>query len=238
MYNICDIHSHVIPQIDDGAVDLNMSIQMLRDAYNQGTRSILCTSHSYGNMIRYYENFNMLEKEVKRQNINISLYTGCEIYCSNYNIDAVIKDLRSNKLLTMNNTKYVLIEFDTVVSISEIVTCIGKIINNGFKVIVAHVERYKNLFKDIEVIAFLKGIGCLFQVNGYSLWNERNNNIRSVAQWMLKEELVSFVGSDAHQTTHRPYAIKNGVDYIFETCNVQYAKSVCYDNAKQILNIY
>ena len=68
MYNICDIHSHIIPQVDDGAIDLNMSIQMLRDAYNQGTRSIICTSHSYGDIMKYYENLNIVKEELKRQN--------------------------------------------------------------------------------------------------------------------------------------------------------------------------
>lgn len=238
MYNICDIHSHIIPQVDDGAIDLNMSIQMLRDAYNQGTRSIICTSHSYGDIMKYYENLNIVKEELKRQNINAALYSGCEIYCSDYNIDIIIKELHNNQLPTMNYTKYVLMEFSTDASISEIINCIEKIISNGFRVIIAHVERYKNLFINAEAINFLKNIGCLFQVNSYSLWDEKNGNIRAAAQWMLKEKFVSFVGSDAHQTIHRPYAIKNGINYILETCDVQYAKNICYENAKQILNIY
>lgn len=234
---ICDIHAHIVPAVDDGAIDVNMAIKMLRSAYNQGTRNIVCTSHSDYYMDRYAKNLEILRTWVIKENINITLYSGCEIYGNTYAVKDLVVCLDKKILPTINETKYVLIEFNPTTSADQIVVYIAKLHEYGYKTILAHTERYPSLFEDDRWIGLLNDIGCLFQINAYSLTNENNMRRRGFATKLLMEKHVSFIGSDAHRTTHRPYVIKDGVDYIYKNCDIDYANDICYRNAERLLNI-
>ena len=118
--NITDIHSHIAYGIDDGAKNLSMSMDMLKSAYKQGVRNIVCTPHSDGDIAKCYNNIETLRTQVKAEGVDISLYSGCEIYCDDYNIHEVIAELNGGILPTINNTKYVLIEFYPYASTKEI----------------------------------------------------------------------------------------------------------------------
>lgn len=234
---ICDIHAHIVPAIDDGAVDLNMAIEMLRSAYKQGVRSIICTSHSYFDMERYMKNFKILRSWAKKENIDIDLYSGCEVYGSLYTVEDLVLKLNSKTLPTINETKYVLVEFNPNTSANGIVDYITELHKYDYNAILAHTERYPSLFEDRNWISLLQKEGCLLQINAYSLQNESSKQRRDFARKLLTEKCVTFVGSDAHRTTHRPYAIKDGVDYIYTHCDIEYAKDICYRNARYILDI-
>ena len=236
-YKICDIHAHIAPAVDDGAVDFNMSIEMLRMAYNQGTRNIVCTSHSCSDMKQYIRNLQILQEKTKQENIGINLYTGCEIDCYSNNVEEVISGLNEGKILTINGSNYILVEFSPYSDANKIINFIHELHSYKYKIIIAHTERYLSLFTEDKWIPLLQKMGCLFQINAYSIYDERNVKIKSAARMLLKEKFVSFIGSDAHRTNHRPYMIKNGVDYIYENCDDEYAKDICYRNAERILNI-
>lgn len=235
--NITDVHSHIIYGIDDGARNLNMSIEMLRNAYEQGVRNIICTPHSYGDIKQYHKSIKILQEQIKMENIDINLYSGCEIYCDDCNINRVIVELNNGVIPTINNTKYVLVEFYPYADAKEIVDCVRLLRKNNYKIIIAHIERYSNLSEDDRWLLLLRKYGCLFQINAYSLFDERNIQIKAFAQKLLKEKYVTFLGSDAHRTNHRPYMIKNGIEYIYQNCDKEYADDICYKNAENLLNI-
>lgn len=234
---ITDIHSHIVYGVDDGARSLNMSVEMLRNAYEQGVRNIVCTLHSDGDIAQYYKNIKTLQAQIKIENIDVDLYHGCEVYCGDYNISEVTDKLNSGVLPTINNTKYVLIEFYPYVDTKEIINCIRLLHESNYKTVIAHVERYFNLFNDNTCLTWLKEHGCLFQINAYSIFDERNIQIKTFAQKLLKEKYVTFLGSDAHRTDHRPYMIANGIEYICKNCDEEYAEDICYRNAEKLLNI-
>lgn len=234
---ICDIHAHIVPAIDDGAIDLNMGIEMLRSAYKQGVRSIVCTSHSYCYIERYAKNLEILNAWAKREDIDIDLYSGCEVYANLYAIEDLVACLDKKIFPTINGTKYVLMEFNPSTSANEIVSYIAELHKYGYKTILAHTERYPNLFEDYRWIPTLQQEGCLLQVNAYSFKNESKKQIRDFARKLLSEKRITFIGSDAHRTTHRPYAVQDGVCDIYENCDAEYAKDICYRNAERILNI-
>lgn len=237
MNKICDIHTHIVPYIDDGAANLKMSMQMIRDAYSQGTRSIVCSSHSWGDREKYFKNFEILKHQVKNENIDINLYSRYEIYCNYDEVADIVWKLNNGMLPTINRTKYVLVEFNLNATASEILDCIQYVHNRNYHVILAHTERYQSLFKENDLIKFLHDIDCLFQINAYSVEDETKFNIKSAARKLLKEKLVSFVGSDAHSTTHRPYMIQNGINYIYQNCDDKYIQDILYKNAERFLNI-
>lgn len=236
-YRICDIHAHVVPSIDDGPSSLNMSMKIIRKAYKQGTRDIVCSSHSWGNSELYLQNLELLKEEIKKNNIDINLHSGCEIYCNGYNVLNIIYNLNQGIIQTINGTKYVLVEFEPDASAVKIITCVEQICGYGYGVVIAHIERYSNLFVNSNAIQSLKEIGCLFQINAYSIQDERDIKIKEFARKLLKEKQVTFIGSDVHRTDHRSYMIENGVDYIWTHCDEEYAKDICYRNAERILDV-
>ena len=111
-----DIHSHVIPFVDDGSKDLGDSIQMLKKAYEIGVNKVFCTPHyrkpynrSASSITRHFEE---LKQALENENIPIKLFLGQEIYAE----DNIVELLENGTVLTMNGTKYVLIEFDFVIN--------------------------------------------------------------------------------------------------------------------------
>lgn len=236
-YKVCDIHAHIVPGVDDGASDLNMSIDILREAYAQGTRSIVCTSHDGFNMKHYITNLEALKHRATEENIKIELYAGCEVYCSSDIIAEVIFELNSGKIATINNTNYVLIEFDPYISIGELFECVKLLHDCGYQTILAHTERYVNLNTNSIWIKLLHQMGCLFQVNAYSLQDAKSEHIKYFARQLLQDKYVTFIGSDVHRIDYRRYAIQNGIEYVYQNCDAEYAQDICYRNAENILNI-
>lgn len=231
------MHAHIVPNVDDGSTNLSMSIELIKRAYAQGVRHIACTSHSFGKMLSYNRNFNILNEQVKRANIPITLYTGCEIDCSYNTIDSVIKRLNNKIIPTINQTRYVLVEFAPYEDAEQIMDCVRQLQKFNYKPILAHTERYQDLFDNDKRINTLVKTGCLFQINAFSLQNETNINVKLRARYLLSKGLVSFIGSDAHRVDHRTYSIQSGIEYVYKHCQKDYADAICYKNAKKLFNI-
>lgn len=237
VYKVFDVHSHIVPNVDDGSLNVDMSINMLRTAYKQGVRSIMCTSHDSCILDTYIKNLNKLQKRVIKENVDIKLYRGCEIYCDGNNTNEIINKLNSGNILTMNKTKYVLIEFNPCEIANIILRCVKNICSAGYIPIIAHTERYFELSMCSKYITLLQEYGCLFQINAYSIVNESDQEIKSFAIKLLNRKVVSFIGSDAHRTNHRNYIINDGINYIYNHYDSEYAKDVCYRNAQYMLNL-
>ena len=236
-YKVCDIHAHIIPGVDDGATSFNMAMDVIYMAHSQGAKSIVCTSHSGYNTKNYFNNLRLLQNKVDKENLGIRLYSGCEVYCCLDDMDDIVVGLQNKTIPTINNTKYVLVEFTPRVKVSEMVYCLQYLHEFGYKTIIAHIERYHALYSSSKWIDLLQNMGCLFQVNAYSFMDTEDEQVKRFARNLLKEKRVSFIGSDTHGTDYRPYTIKNGVDYIYEHCFAEYAKDICYRNAKNMLNM-
>ena len=238
MRTIYDTHAHIVPAVDDGASDFNMAIDLLKMAEQQGIKKIVCTSHSGMDSKKYIENFKTLQNKATTEEINIKIYCGCEIYCTKSNILHIIDALNKKRMLTINNTRYVLVEFSPYAKMKDIVYCVEQLHRHQYEVIIAHVERYYDLHARMSDIKYLLELGCLFQINAYSLKKETDMRIKTFSRDLLKERYVTFVGSDVHRTNHRSYAVTDGVEYIYQHCDIEYANNICYQNADRILNMH
>ncbi len=235
---ITDLHSHILFGIDDGADTIEESVEMLKMAEKQGVRNLFCTSHHWQSAPSDYEkNFALLKEQVKSEGININLYTGMEILCEDDSyFPETLRDIKNGTVKTLNNTDYVLLEMSPFMSTKEIYDCVNTVFEQtGKKAVLAHVERYRVLDGEDKIIAQLKELGCLFQINAYSLVEEQNDRIRNFARKLLSEKLVNFIGSDAHRIDHRPPELTSGVEYIYETCDKNYADEVCFKNAERLI---
>lgn len=237
-HKIIDIHSHILFGIDDGADTIAESIEMLKMAEKQGIKNVFCTSHHWQAGLSDYEhNFALLKEKAISEGVDINLHMGMEILCEDdVYFPETIRDIKNGKIKTLNDTDYILGELSPFMSPQDILDCVNSVIEQiGKKVILAHVERYRVLHNEDDVLKQLKTRGCLFQINAYSLAEEKSDRIRTFARDLLSKQLVDFIGSDAHRVNHRPPELLTGVDYIYENCDAEYADAVCFKNAERML---
>lgn len=233
---LCDIHMHVLPGIDDGSDCTEMSASMLLRSYDQGARTIFATPHSYvfpRDLHRAKQEFQKLRQLKDRLALDLDLCFGCEVACSAFDIDSTIQLLRSGHFPTMNGTNYVLSEFYPSARQQDIFLCVLKLMDAGFLPIIAHAERCDNL--DVAAVRQLKDLGCKIQVNVYSLYDEGKDSIRYLAQALAREQLIDFLGSDAHKTYHRPPSLTMGTQWLVENCPEEYLRKIAWDNARNCL---
>jgi protein-tyrosine phosphatase len=194
-----DIHTHIIPFVDDGSPDLETSVNMIKHEIDIGVTEIICTPHHiyhrYEATVKVIkERFNFLKEEVERLNLPIKLYLGQEI-CYSHRED-IIAMLKKGELLTLNNTNRVLLEFSFTREPEDILDIIYNFNVNGYEVIIAHVERYE--WMDYNKVLALRNEGALIQINsnsylGLTTWSEKR-----FVKKLLKHNLVDFVASDTH----------------------------------------
>jgi len=230
-----DIHMHILPGVDDGSEDLNMSIEMLKIAYEHGIREVIATPHDYA----FYINGNKIQTgylTLQKMFSKIKIGIGCEIYCEPELMKTILNSLQGKLFPTMNNTQYILVEFSTTeTDLQNVMYCVEMLLKNGYIPIIAHIERYK--FFSVQNMQMLKEKGCMLQSNAYSLKNETNALTKGNARLALKEKLVDFIGSDSHRMSHRPPNVKDGIKYIYKTCEKEYAYNILYGNAKKYLEV-
>lgn len=238
-----DLHCHIAPGVDDGAGNMKMALQMLHMEADQGVRHIACTSHSSdGRHVGYRQSLKLLQQEWAKQGRGLTLYPGCEIYCPMETPESVLRKVQSKEYALLGNSGYMLLEFAPDSESRYILDFVRRILDlaavsdsKAKHVVLAHLERYESLADDEAALNTLLAWGCRIQINAFSLAEELNPSMKAFARRLLAERKVSFLGSDAHRTDHRPPCVKNGIRYVYDHCDVDYANAVCYENAKQLL---
>ena len=228
---------HVVPNVDDGATDLTMSLDMLSMAYKQGVKKVYCTSHNVYDkekIQRYKSQFMMLQLMAKSKFPDLELCTGCELLCAGEYIDDILYDLEIGVFLPLGNSKCVLTELYPDVTPDEAKLVVSSMANAGWKPILAHVERYSALFYG-DTIAELIELGAKIQFNLCSLDEDSDEDLRQRARYLVESQLAHFVGSDAHNSKYRVPKYDYGVQYLTQHCNEEYMKKLCYKNAEEYI---
>ena len=194
-----DIHTHVIPNVDDGSPNLETSIAMIKHEIDIGVTEIIATPH---HIYKRYEKsveeiksqFELLKNEVEKQNLPIKLYLGQEI-CYSHRED-ILRMLKSGKLLTLNNTNKVLLEFSFHREPEDLMDIIYNFGVNGYEVIIAHVERYE--WMNLDKVKALRVEGAKIQINSNSYLGLEGLKEKWFVKKLLKLDLVDYVASDTH----------------------------------------
>ncbi len=196
------MHSHLIPGIDDGSKTIEESLEILKEFKKLGYRKVITTPHT---MSDYYKNtpeiiLSGLEKvriALKENNIDIELEAASE-----YNLDADFEGLIDEKKLLTFGDNYILFELPFFQEPPMLDTIIWKLQTENYKPVLAHVERYPFWFKDWERVLDVKARGVLFQLNINSLTGHYGPDVKEVAEKLIDENLIDFVGSDCHNMNH------------------------------------
>lgn len=229
---IFDLHSHILP-VDDGVRDLNDAMATLQKSYDQGVRYIFATPHSFAfrkgpdKVEQLFDKLcDLAAHELREMHLNL----GCEVLCSEYDMEYILQALESGTLKALGKTRYVLTEFWTSTDMEEADYCVESLIHSGWHPVIAHVERYPGLFENPDYLRKLHE-KVLFQINAYSIAEEKDETIRSNARRLLQEELVDFLGSDTHGMGHRPPMWNMAMEYIKQNCTEEYVGKLKIGNA-------
>lgn len=202
-----DIHSHILPFIDDGARTLDEALQMASIAAKNGINHIVATSH--GNyypytLDEYRKSFQRLQHAIRERNIPVTLYAGMEIFMD----DQVFSLIDEKKLLTINSTNNLLVEFPFEEDPDRVCDSIAKLIKKQYNIVLAHPERYIFIQKNPEMAYYLEDMGCVLQVNRGSILGEFGERCRNLAIRMMDDGIVKVIATDAHDTEYRSPSIQ------------------------------
>ncbi|MEG0307424.1 MAG: CpsB/CapC family capsule biosynthesis tyrosine phosphatase [Clostridium sp.] len=210
---LIDFHSHIIYGVDDGAKDEEMTVKMLKTAIENGTKRIVATPHFLkGNFTVNYGEINIRVEEIKelvnRNNLQIEVYCGQEVYYTNYILDMY----KSGDIGTINNSRYMLIELPMGdFNIGKVIDNIYELQIKGIIPILAHPERYQKLIKKPELINMFVNEGFLAQLNIGSIMGNFGKAVRKTAEIFVNNRIYSVIGSDAHGVEERTTDIKLGI---------------------------
>ena len=195
-----DIHSHLLFGIDDGCKDINESISLLKEAEKQGVTELMITPH-YIEESKYncnneekQELFDQLVEKAKEENINIKLYLGNEVFIN----DNFLKLLKKKEIKTLNNSKYVLLEFPFGNMLYNTKDIIYELVVAGYVPILAHPERYRIFQRHPDHIEEYLRMGVLLQGNYKSLFGKYGREAKKTLIYFLKKHQITFLGSDCH----------------------------------------
>ncbi len=224
---IIDIHTHILPGIDDGAQNLKESIQMARTAYESGVKTVFVTPHCniVGNFDNYYdeslrEAYLELKEALHKEQIPIQLVLGMEVYAT----EEVPELLQCGKIITLNKSRYLLLEFGFRIDISLMDYLIREVTELGYELIIAHPERYPYVQKNPEMVYSWLEKGCYIQINKGSVLGGFGDRARKTALYFLNYGVVSFLASDAHSPDIRTTDMSRVYDFILSNYGGEYAK--------------
>lgn len=207
MINI-DLHNHLIFGVDDGPGSPELSLLMLEEAKKQKIDLIVATSH-------YGKGFDQTYLDLKeridylQEKTEIKLVIGLEVYVSH----DLIELIDNEQIFTINGSQYMLLELPNNIT-PRIYNIISDLEYYNITPLIAHPERNISIQKDLSVINRLIDLGCRFQMNIPSLLGAYDKATQEVAKLLLKENVYSCIGSDAHNCTSRNFCFKEGANLL------------------------
>jgi len=208
-----DIHSHILPAIDDGSKNIRMTLDMLKNAEEDGTTEIVATPHfckgyeetPYEEVKKLVAKFNAL---VKNEGIKININYGQEVYYS----ENMIEDYKSGLIGCINDSRYLLFELPMRAFEKETFDILYELQVMDIVPILAHPERYKPIIDKPSYINKFTREGILFQMNSGSVAGAFGKNVKKTANILLEHGIYNFIGSDAHNSSNRSTGITDGID--------------------------
>ena len=198
-----DMHSHILPGIDDGSADLDESMELIRKFYDLGYRKLIATPHI---MQDYYPNtpevirhkLRQVREMVSNEGLGIEIEASAEYYLDEF----LLENIESGQELLLMSGKYLLFEMSFMEESPFLKEFIFKIRSRGLYPILAHAERYSYYFGKPEMITDLMERGCLIQININSLTGYYTKQVRQLAEKLVDLGHVHLLGSDCHRMDH------------------------------------
>ncbi len=229
-----DLHCHILPGLDDGASNMEDSLEMVEKAVSQGITHIVCTPHHNNGR---YENpkdqvmasVSLLQSEINKRKLNLTVLEGQEVRITGELMDEIAND---RILFTDLDDTYLLIEFPTMDIPAYTEQIFWQLRAAGKIPVIVHPERNAKFREDPNLLIPFLEMGCLAQLTAPSIVGTFGKNIQKTAKEMVKHNLVQMVASDAHGVNKRTFYMKEAYELIakeFGSQKVQLMKQVAKD---------
>jgi protein-tyrosine phosphatase len=198
-----DMHSHLLPGIDDGSPDMDTTIDLIRGFQRLGYKKIITTPHILWEM---YPNtpeiisrkLQEVRDELRSQGVDMELHAAAEYYIDE-NFAGMLT--RREKLLTLKDNR-VLVEVSTITAPFDMKEVLFEMQLQNYIPVIAHPERYIYLKQNKEFFEELRDSGCLFQLNLLALIGHYGTSVQDLASWLIKNEFYEYAGTDLHHFNH------------------------------------
>jgi protein-tyrosine phosphatase len=228
-----DIHSHILPETDDGARSWEVAIEMCRIAAKDGTHHIVATPHANDQFTydraSHQETLDRLRDAAA---LDMQFTLGCDFHFSFENIQDA---LAHHAKYAIGNTKYMLIELPDYSVSPNTGDMIGRLISAGLFPVLTHPERNPILQRRPELVVEWAGEGCIVQVTANVFSGRWGDKAVKTAQYLLKHDAVHVLASDAHNTTSRSPMMSAGRDAVAKLAGKEVAQALVEDNPAAIV---
>ena len=231
-----DIHTHILPGIDDGAQNLKESLEILQALVDQGVTELVATPHIISGV--YENSHEIINKKIieirdliREKQLNIVVHAGAEVYCEP---DVINKVKKEDLALAQSN--YVLIETALQRFPDNFEEILFNFQQEGFRPIIAHAERFSPFMNNIDHLLTIVNREIYVQMNSGSILGVFGNAVKDLALEMLNIGCVHVIASDAHGLKKRPILMKEAYNFVASTYSEEIAEILFYENPKRILN--
>ena len=234
-----DIHTHILPEVDDGSPNMDISLMMAEAAARSGVGMVAATCHSNQEQFENFESerlrqrFEDLQQEIARERIPVELVRGMEIW----GVGALRDKIRSGRLIPLNRSRFYLVEVPFDMEPEEILGQLMEILALGKVPVLAHPERYYCVQDRPSWVYEWRMLGVLAQMNKGSILGRYGEYAKDAVHHMLEQRLISFIGSDAHHIRYRTPMMSEAYDAVAHYYGRRYADRIFYENPKNLLNI-
>jgi protein-tyrosine phosphatase len=232
-----DIHSHILHGIDDGPETLEQSMEFCTKLKQHGIESIIATPHfisgdTYMPAVEdIREKVSFLQKEIDKKKIGLKIFPGMEVFASHDTVEKI----RNNEILSLNDSKYILIEFPLKAVPRYASDLLFAIQLEGYTPIIAHPERYCSDYRKSKLLSQLVDKGALLQINSASIAGAHGKKAKKAAEQLLGEGMVHLVASDAHGEHRMPSDKWEIEKKISRICGVENTERIMHINPQKVL---
>ncbi|WP_231427734.1 tyrosine-protein phosphatase [Pedobacter sp. Leaf250] len=197
-----DMHSHIIPGIDDGAQTINDSLLIAKKFKALGFKKLIATPHIMADYFRntpdtIHRGLDILRKGLQEIQLDLEVDAAAEYYLD----ETLEKKIKQKEVLTFGSN-YLLFELSYINAPQNLFDIIKMMQDGGYKPVLAHPERYPYYYGSFESYQQIKETGCMLQMNSIALTGYYGSGAKKVAEEMVENHLVDFIGSDMHHLKH------------------------------------
>ena len=232
-YRLVDMHCHILPAVDDGSKDMEMSLRMARIAADSGIGTIIVTphynaAHESVSPEGIRKRVDLIQGLCREEGLDLTFYPGNELF-----YDSTLPEkLTKGEVLTLAGSRYCLVEFNPMDDFRYIYDGLRALIYEGFRPILAHCERYACLLKKQAYVEDLLDQRVLLQVNGASVEPKLFQPVPKFVNRLLRNKWISFVSSDAHRAEgNRSPDMRDAVSYLRKKYDADYVRRILSENA-------
>jgi protein-tyrosine phosphatase len=230
---LVDIHSHILPGVDDGAENIEDTLAMLKLAAESGTTDIVATPHANSAYSYTQEAADQLVAQVtEAAGSSIRVHRGCDFHL---NFDNLSQALDHPSQFTVNQGRYLLVELPDLASLPVMRTVLGRLLSVRIVPIITHPERNNPLCGNLPELYSWVRDGCLLQITAQSFFGRFGGTAQRTAEKLMNSGAVHFVASDAHDCNDRIPVLAPAYKHVVQTWGQEAADALFIDNPTAVI---